>query len=40
MSIPGAILGAYLSTMISVEFFQLLFSIILILVFTYYLVGK
>ena len=37
MSIPGAILGAYLSTVISIEFFQLFFSIILILAVFYIL---
>lgn len=40
LSIPGAILGAYLSIVISIEFFQLLFSIIIILAVIYILFSN
>jgi uncharacterized membrane protein YfcA len=40
LSIPGAILGAYLSTVIFIEFFQLLFSIIIILAVIYVLFSN
>jgi uncharacterized membrane protein YfcA len=40
LSIPGAVLGVYLSTVISIEFFQLLFSIIIILAAVYILFSN
>ena len=40
ISIPGAVIGAYLSVVISIEFFQLLFSIIIIMAVTYILFSN
>jgi uncharacterized membrane protein YfcA len=40
LSIPGAVIGVYLSTVISIEFFQLLFSIIIILAAIYILFSN
>ena len=40
LSIPGAVLGAYLSTMISVDYFKLSFSILLIIAVGYILLSS
>lgn len=40
LSIPGAVLGAYLSTVISIDFFKLFFSIILIIAVVYILFNS